>query len=116
MQINKQNGKTYIAGLPEQSLILNERDAVDVIGFCGEHEAVGIVLFPKNLPADFFELKSGKLGAILQKFVNYYLKVALVLSPEFVKGRFKEFSAESNRGSHFRTFYDCESAEKWLTL
>lgn len=48
MQIKKQNGKTYITGSPEQSLILNERDAVDVIGFCGENEAVGIMLFPKN--------------------------------------------------------------------
>lgn len=115
MHVKNQNGKIYITGLPDQPLISNERDAVDVIGFCGEQEAVGVLLYPKNLPADFFDLKSGQLGTILQKFVNYHLKVALVLSPEFVAGRFKEFAAESNRGSHFRTFYDCASAEKWLT-
>lgn len=96
-------------------MILNERDAVDLIGFCGEHAATGVLLYPKNLPADFFDLKSGQLGMILQKFVNYHLKVALFLSPEFVAGRFKEFAAESNRGSHFRTFYNYTGAAEWLT-
>ncbi|MBN2600837.1 MAG: DUF4180 domain-containing protein [Candidatus Marinimicrobia bacterium] len=115
MNVFKINGKTVIEGPPGQALIHNEREAVDVIGFCGEHEAVGILLYPENLPEDFFDLKSGQLGNIVQKFVNYYLKVALVLSPEFVKGRFEEFATESNRGNHFRTFYERKSAEKWLT-
>jgi len=114
MYVIKNFGKTYIEGSSGKELIHNEREAVDVIGFCGEHEATGILLYPENLPEDFFDLKSGQLGAIIQKFVNYYLKVALVLSPEFVKGRFKEFTAESNQGNHFRTFYRREDAVEWL--
>ncbi len=114
MQVRQKNNQKFIEGDPGLRLISNERDVIDLIGFCGEQEAVGILLYPENLPVDFFDLKSGQLGTILQYFVTYYLKVALVLSPEFVKGRFKEFAVESNRGNHFRTFYDRESAEKWL--
>ncbi|MDO9547984.1 MAG: DUF4180 domain-containing protein [Candidatus Marinimicrobia bacterium] len=114
MQVNKTNGKTFIEGTLIQVLIKNERDAVDVIGFCGEHEAIGVLLYLKNLPEDFFDLNSGQLGTIIQKFVTYYLKVALVLSPEFVKSRFKKFAAESNRGNHFRTFYNRVDAVEWL--
>jgi len=114
MQVIKTNEKTFIEGLPNQTLINNEHDAVDVIGFCGEHEAVGVLLYPDNLPENFFNLKSGQVGLILQKFVNYYLKFALVLSPDFIKGRFKEFAVESNRGNHFRTFNNRDDAVEWL--
>ncbi|MBU0712627.1 DUF4180 domain-containing protein [bacterium] len=70
MQVNKTNGMTFIEATDNESLIKNERDAVDVIGFCGEHKAVGILLDPKNLPEDFFDLKSRLLGTIIQKFVT----------------------------------------------
>ena len=114
MQVRKINAITFVEADRDEFLLGNERDTVDLIGFCGEHEATGILLYPINVSPDFFDLKTGFLGMVLQKFVNYHLKAALVLSREFVRGRFKEFATESNRSNHFRTFCSREDAEKWL--
>ena len=73
------------------------------------------MLHAENLSADFYDLSSGLAGAILLKFVNYRLKVAVVLTPQLVgQGKFHEMVIETNRGSDFRVFYERASAESWL--
>jgi hypothetical protein len=53
---------------------------------------------------------------LLQKFVNYHVKTAVILLGEFeVAGKFKELLAESNKGNDFRVFTDRAEAENWLT-
>jgi PadR family transcriptional regulator AphA len=59
-------------------------------------------------------LKSGQAGMVLQKLVNYQIKTAAVLSRDQIRGKFGEFVAETNRGHHFRVFFDRQEAESWL--
>jgi len=111
----RKDGIMYIEGNQGKALIRSEQDAVDLIGFCGEHNAQALLLYPENLPDRFFDLKSRQAGAILQKFVTYSVRVALLLQTEEAKyGRFGEMVTEANRGGHFRVFRNREDAEKWL--
>lgn len=58
-----------------------------------------IILHEKNITPDFFDLKTGIAGEILQKFSNYRLR--LVIVGEFSKypGKsIKDFIYESNNG------------------
>jgi len=100
---------------PSEPVISEERSAVDLIGFCGEHETERLLMYAGNVPEAFFDLKSGLAGAVLQKLTNYHMKVALVVTPERIQGRFAEFSRETNRGNQFRTFLNREDALSWLT-
>jgi hypothetical protein len=87
---------------------------VDLIGLCGEQNADYLLLRPVNLPELFFDLKSGLAGMILQKFMNYHLKVALVVPAERIKGRFKELALEASGSQHFHIFPEVETALDWL--
>jgi hypothetical protein len=52
---------------------------------------------------------------VLQKFVNYAVRLALVLPPEKTGTvKFREMVAESRRGTQFRVFARREDAETWL--
>ncbi|MGE5422361.1 MAG: DUF4180 domain-containing protein [Ignavibacteriales bacterium] len=111
----EQNGIKYVEGLVGHLLIQNEYDALDLMAYCGENDTDRLLLQGDNFTPQFFDLKSGIAGAVLQKFTNYRMKVAAVISPQLVKGRFKQMASESNQGSSFRIFNDYQTAVDWVT-
>ncbi len=108
----------YIECLPDGGQIASERDALDLIAACGENQTNRLLLYAGNLADDFYHLKTGLAGTVLQKFTNYWVKVAAVLTPELVnQGRFREMVLEANRSNRdFHVFYDREKAEAWLVV
>lgn len=109
------NGFKYIDCRNNGNLLQNERDALDWVAICGEHQVSRLMLHAGNLTRDFYDLRTGVAGDILLKFTNYRIKVAAVLAPELVgEGRFREMVRETNRGNDFRVFYRHEDAEAWL--
>jgi hypothetical protein len=114
VQIVREKGRVYAKGTRGQPLLNNERDVLDLISFCGEHDTDRVLLFSENLPDTFFDLKSGEAGMILQKFVNYRMKVAAILPPSLIRGKFGDFALETNRGVRFRIFQRQDEAERWL--
>lgn len=106
----------YLECLPDSMPITSAQDALDLVAGCAEY-GVSRLLIPEScLNDDFFNLKTGLLGEILLKFSNYRIKAAAVISAEHIgKGKFYEFSLETNRGRDFRIFPDKEKAVKWLT-
>jgi hypothetical protein len=73
------------------------------------------MLHSEVLTDDFFKLKTGLAGQILQKFINYQIKTVLVLAnEEKVKGKFKDLMTEVNRGNDYRVFGNRIDAEAWL--
>ena len=112
--IEKPEGK-YVACQPPEGGIKSERDALDLVGFCGEYETHNLLLEAGGLGKAFTNLRTGVAGDVLLKFVNYRMRVAAVMTPEAVgDGRFSEFASETNKGAHFRIFYDRADAEDWL--
>ena len=103
------------AGTVPGPVIATEQDAHELLTLCMEHQAQGI-LAPANLfHDDFFRLKTGLAGAILQKLANHQVRLALVRPPEQkIKGKFLEFIQESNHGSQFAVHDNREDAIRWL--
>lgn len=112
--IEKDNGK-YLEYASSEVQIRSTQDALDIVAACFENDAQLIMIHSEALPDDFFKLRTGLAGEILQKFVNYRFRVAIVVSnEEKIKGKFKELLAETNKGNDYRVFGSTTEAEKWL--
>ena len=113
-RVEKQ-GKIYIDCRAGGGQLRGEQEALELVGACGENETDRVLLQEGSLSEDFFNLRTGAAGAALLKFSTYRLRVAAVISPEFVKrGKFEDMVIETNRGSQFRVFPTVEAAEQWL--
>jgi len=88
-----------VAGAPPR----NDRDAVELISEAWANRAGLIVIPAEHLGSDFFDLKTRIAGEILQKFVNYRLRVAILgdISRYLaVSSALRDFVYESNSGRH----------------
>jgi PadR family transcriptional regulator, regulatory protein AphA len=111
----EKDGVSYLECQPVGSLLASERDVLDLLAACMENGTNRILIPIDCLPDEFFDLKTGLAGVVLQKFVNYSVRAAAVIPAERVgQGRFAEMVLETNRGSQFRVFESRESAEHWL--
>lgn len=106
----------YVEALAGDGRIESENDALELVAACGEFQTHRLLIHAENLTDDFYRLRTGLAGAVLQKFVNYSVKVAAVLPPELVnQGRFQEMALEANRSNRlFHIFHERERAEAWL--
>jgi hypothetical protein len=88
----------------------------DVLELVGA-DAHGVVASAEHFPPEFFDLKTGFAGELLQKLENYGIRLAAVFaSDEGYSDRFREFAREArSRGSTFRVFSTHDDAERWLT-
>ncbi len=80
-----------------------------------EHAGDGLLLIRADefAPA-FFDLKSGLAGDILQKAVNYRLRVAILLDARPLSDRFVELVREHRAHPAVRFFKDEADALRWL--
>lgn len=92
--------ETKIAELiSEDTLIKNIEDGLDLLGTLYYQGFDKIIMYEKNITPDFFDLKNGMAGEILQKFSNYRVRLAIV--GDFSKYSSKsvnDFIYESNKG------------------
>ncbi len=73
------------------SPIADLQSALDLIATVGFEAGTNSVILNKEaLSEDFFDLRSGLAGEILQKFINYRMKVAIV-------GDFSAYTSKSLR-------------------
>ncbi len=114
-QIREIENKKYIELISTTKSLSTENDALDLIALCWEHETSALMIHYATLSEDFFKLKTKVAGSIIQKFINYGIKAAIIIPLETIqKGRFKEMTIETNKGNHFRLYESKEEAEKWL--
>lgn len=93
--------------------VRSPKDISDVIGACFDAEA--LLLTEEDLGPEFFELRSGLAGELLQKLVNYKVRAAiLVPKPETYGERFKELAYEHETHSMIRFVRSREEADAWL--
>ena len=82
----------YIAEIISDTVVVkNSQNALDLMANCGYQGARKIIINEKNIIPDFFDLKTGIAGEILQKFTNYDVQLAIV-------GDFSKYSSKSLRG------------------
>lgn len=114
-EIRELENKKYIELISSSNPLSTENDTLDLISLCWEHDSQLVMIHYAALSEDFFQLKTKAAGNIMQKFINYGIKVTAIIPQEtFQKGRFKEMAMETNKGNHFRIYGSKEEAEKWL--
>lgn len=114
-RIVKNTENHYIEYIALANPIKTEQDALELVSLCVEHSIYLLMLHKEALPEEFFDLKTGLAGGVIQKFVNYNIRVAAVIPFEKAqRGKFKNMISEANKGNHFRIFETPDDAEKWL--
>ena len=74
-----------------------------------------LVLAKECLAEEFFKLSTGLAGEVLQKFVNYQMRLAIVGDfSRYTSKPLKDFIYESNQGSQVGFWPDQDSALAWL--
>ena len=104
-------GKNAVEIISEDIVIKETQDAIDLLGECDYMGARSIIISEKNLPPEFFDLKTGFAGEILQKFSTYSFRLAII--GDFSKYQSKslqDFIRESNRGNRIFFLTDLETA------
>jgi len=96
----KENSKVAIIESADV-LINNTQDALDLMATIRHfHECDKMVISEGAITKDFFDLKTGVAGEILQKYTNYNMKMAIVGDFEIYNSKsLKDFIYESNKGN-----------------
>jgi len=91
-----------IADITSDSIIINSaQDALDILGEFYYDHVDRLIIYEKDITPDFFNLKNGIAGEILQKFSNYRIRLAIVGDFSKYSGKsIKDFIYESNKGRH----------------
>jgi hypothetical protein len=113
----EEGGHRVLEGAPDRQVLRRAQDGGLLVEACWSAKTKDAMLYPANLPDEFFDLSSGQAGAILQKLRNYRIRLAVVCPPGTVQfsSRFGEMVAEESRGNHFRLFESREEARAWLS-
>jgi len=91
-----------IAEIISEEIIINDAaDGLDLLGNLYYQGFDKIIIYKQNITADFFNLKNGIAGEILQKFSNYRVSLAIIGDfSSYQSKSIKDFIYESNKGKH----------------
>jgi len=88
-------------------------DISDALSAC--FGAQGLILTESDLSPEFFDLRSGLAGELFQKFVNYKLRLAIVLpDPDAYGERFSELAYEHRSHNMIRFVRSADEGKVWL--
>ena len=100
IRYHKENGAGLVAELTDPDFRINEaQNALDLIAEIGLMECNNLIIHKINLTPDFFELRTGLAGEVLQKFSNYRSRLAIVGDfSQYTSKSLNDFIRECNRG------------------
>ena len=99
----------------DETVIHSVQDALDLMANCGYQGARRIILREKNLTPDFFDLKTGVAGEILQKFSNYNVFLAIIGDfSKYTSKSLRDFMYESNKTGRINFVSTPEEAKEKL--
>ena len=90
-----------IAEVIKGSIVIESgSDILDILGDVSFSGSSAVIIYSDSFSPEFYELRSGVAGEILQKFSNYRMKLAIVGDFSHLTGKsWRDFIRESNRGS-----------------
>jgi hypothetical protein len=101
IEIHEQEGNKIAEVIADEILITNAEEGLQILADLYYQECDNIILHEKNISPDFFDLKTGLAGEVLQKFSNYRVRLAIVGDFSKYPGQsIKDFIFESNKGRH----------------
>ncbi len=100
----------------DEILITDVQSALDFIGTVRYESGCDRVILNKSaICEEFFDLKTRLAGEILQKFINYNMKIAIVGDfSQYTSNSLKDFIYESNKGGNILFLPDSKQAAQKL--
>lgn len=98
------NGERILECDADGAPIRNNRSLNELISMGWEHRAKWIVIPVARLGDDFFRLSTGIAGEVVQKIVQYHLRLAILGDiARYIdeSAALRDFVRESNRGTQF---------------
>lgn len=115
IEIHEKRDKKIAEITADEILITNAEEALQILADLYYQECDSIILHEKNISPDFFDLKTGLAGEILQKFSNYRMRLAIVGDFSKYPGQsIKDFIFESNKGRHINFLASVVEAKEKL--
>ena len=115
LRTHTQNGINIAVAESETPLIVDAASALDLLATVRyETDCDHLVLYQAAVTEEFFRLSSGLAGEVLQKFVNYRMKLAIIGDySHYTSKPLKDFIYESNKGRDiFFVATEAEAFEK----
>ena len=112
-----QNKNTTIAYVQSDDIIMHDaQEAAELLMNCHYQGADSLIISEVNLPAEFFDLKNGLAGDILQKFSTYQGRLAIIGDfSKYESKSLKDFIYESNKQGRINFVSTLAEAEAALT-
>ena len=100
MDIKVNNGVAFIQS--DDIIITDTQSALDLMATVRYEAGCDSIAISKTAVSEkFFDLSSGIAGEILQKFVNYRVRLAIIGDYSvYASKSLQDFIRESNKGSH----------------
>lgn len=110
------NGVDIALVRSDEILIIDVQSALDLLATVRYQTDCDRMILPKSIISeDFFDLKTGLAGEVLQKFVNYQMKVAIVGDFSiYVSQSLRDFIYESNNVKEIFFLSDEKQAKQKL--
>lgn len=104
MNIKTTNANGHIIAIAnvDSIILMDEQSALDLIMTISyDHKSNRIALNKEAISEDFFNLSTKLAGAVLQKFVNYNIKFAIIGDfSSYTSKALKDFMYECNKGNN----------------
>ncbi|MEH7612092.1 DUF4180 domain-containing protein [Gottfriedia acidiceleris] len=102
IRTTKANGHIIAIANADSVILMDEQSALDLIMTISyDHKSNRIALNKEAISEDFFNLSTKLAGAVLQKFVNYNIKFAIIGDfSSYTSKSLKDFIYECNKGNN----------------
>ncbi|MFE3850940.1 DUF4180 domain-containing protein [Streptomyces griseorubiginosus] len=111
------SGVNVLHCAPDGPPLDGERAALDLIGDAMGRDAQVVAVPVARVAEDFFRLRSGVAGAVMQKFVNYQIRLAVVgdvTRHTDDSTALRDFVHETNQGGHIWFLPDLDTLDEKL--
>lgn len=99
MEFRKLKNTSYAEVIADGIIIENVQDGIDIMGNAYYQGFDKVILYKEHITEEFFDLKTGLAGEILQKFSNYKIRLAIIGDfSTYQSESLKAFIIESNKG------------------
>lgn len=116
IKIHIHSDKKIAEVISETMLIQNASDSLDLMGNLYYQDVDKIILHQKDITPEFFDLKNGLAGEILQKFSNYRVRLAIVGDFSiYTSQSISDFIFESNKVKQINFVKSVDEALNVLT-
>lgn len=117
IEVHNINNHTIAELISNEIIIKSIEESADLAGNLYYQNFDTIIVYEKNIVSDFFDLKSGIAGEVLQKFSNF--RIRLIIVGDFSKYNRKslnDFIYECNKGKQINFVASLSEAINKLTI